>query len=123
MTQITGICPTFPSRDLDATEAFYARIGFDRLSRYDAEGYLLLIRDGCEIHFWRKPGHDPSASEFMAYVRTPDAAALSRGFAALGLPTDGIPRFEPAEDKPWGMHELAVVDPDGNLLRIGTELP
>jgi hypothetical protein len=23
------------------------------------------------------------------------------------------------EDKPWGLREFAVVDPDGNLLRIG----
>jgi uncharacterized glyoxalase superfamily protein PhnB len=26
----------------------------------------------------------------------------------------------PPEDKPWGMREFAVVDPDGSLLRIGT---
>lgn len=25
-------------------------------------------------------------------------------------------------DKPWGMREFAVVDDDGNLLRIGQEL-
>jgi hypothetical protein len=23
------------------------------------------------------------------------------------------------EDKPWGLREFAVIDPDGNLLRIG----
>jgi hypothetical protein len=23
------------------------------------------------------------------------------------------------EDKPWGLREFAVVDPDGNLIRIG----
>ena len=23
------------------------------------------------------------------------------------------------EDKPWGMREFAVIDPDGSLLRIG----
>jgi len=23
------------------------------------------------------------------------------------------------EDKPWGLREFAVVDPDGNLLRVG----
>jgi hypothetical protein len=26
------------------------------------------------------------------------------------------------EDKPWGMREFAVVDEDGNLLRVGQEL-
>jgi len=23
------------------------------------------------------------------------------------------------EDKPWGLREFAVIDPDGNLIRIG----
>jgi hypothetical protein len=23
------------------------------------------------------------------------------------------------EDKPWGLREFAILDPDGNLLRIG----
>ncbi|MBU2981839.1 hypothetical protein KO498_08425 [Lentibacter algarum] len=31
----------------------------------------------------------------------------------------GIPRFVAAEDKPWGVCELVIVDHDGNLLRIG----
>jgi catechol 2,3-dioxygenase-like lactoylglutathione lyase family enzyme len=26
------------------------------------------------------------------------------------------------EDKPWGMRELALVDPDGNLIRAGQEM-
>jgi uncharacterized glyoxalase superfamily protein PhnB len=26
----------------------------------------------------------------------------------------------PIKDTPWGMREFAVVDPSGNLLRIGT---
>jgi hypothetical protein len=26
------------------------------------------------------------------------------------------------QDKPWGMREFAVVDPDGNLVRIGQVL-
>lgn len=120
---LTGVCPTFPSCDFDVTEAFYARLGFSRLSRYDTEGYLLLARDGLEIHFWRKPDHAPEASEFGAYLRTPDAAEVSRAFATLDLPRDGIPRFTPAEAKPWGMFELSVIDPDGHLLRIGHELP
>ena len=29
----------------------------------------------------------------------------------------GVPRLEPLEEKPWGLREFAVIDPDGNLLR------
>ena len=123
MAVLTKMCPTFPSQDFDRTEGFYARLGFKRISRYEEEGYLLIARDDQELHFWRKPDHDAASSEFMTYVRVDDAAELSRQFEAAFI--DGPPpaQFAPAEDKPWGMHELSVVDPDGNLLRIGTELP
>jgi len=51
-----------------------------------------------------------------------DVNALSRAFAAAALPGAGIPRLDAVADKPWGMREFAVVDPDGNLLRIGQAL-
>jgi hypothetical protein len=35
------------------------------------------------------------------------------------LPRKGIPRQDDLDDKPWGMREFAIVDPDGNLIRIG----
>jgi hypothetical protein len=38
------------------------------------------------------------------------------------LPRKGIPRQDVLEDKPWGMREFAIVDPNGNLLRIGQTL-
>jgi hypothetical protein len=28
-------------------------------------------------------------------------------------------RLDRLEEKPWGMREFAMVDPDGNLIRIG----
>ncbi|MFU1921534.1 class I tRNA ligase family protein, partial [Klebsiella pneumoniae] len=42
--------------------------------------------------------------------------------AALGLGGQGIPRITVLEDQPWGMREFALIDPDGNLLRVGQEL-
>ncbi|ETC83740.1 bleomycin resistance protein [Xanthomonas hortorum pv. carotae str. M081] len=35
------------------------------------------------------------------------------------LPARGIPRLDPVGDKPWGMREFAIVDENGNLIRIG----
>jgi hypothetical protein len=43
-------------------------------------------------------------------------------FAPAQLPRNGIPRMDDLEDKPWGMREFAIVDSDGNLLRIGQVL-
>ena len=116
---LTSVCPILPSRDLDATSAFYDRLGFQEVARFEAEGYAILARDRVELHFFRRPGLEPATSEHGAFVRVDDAMALSAHFAALDLPGEGIPRFVQAEDKPWGVCELAVIDPDGNLLRMG----
>ena len=113
------VCPIMPSRDLDATVAFYARLGFQ--TAYNDGAYMLTNRDRVELHFFHAPGHRPEASDHGAYLRPADVDAVSDEIAALGLPHDtGFPRFQPAEDKPWGMREAVLWDPDGNILRIGT---
>jgi hypothetical protein len=38
------------------------------------------------------------------------------------MPLRGIPRMDAIENKPWGMREFAIVDEDGNLLRVGQDL-
>ena len=43
-------------------------------------------------------------------------------FARLKLPSEGIPRLTAPVDQPWGMREFALVDPSGNLVRIGHDL-
>jgi len=120
---LESACPTFPSADFERTKAFYAKLGFHVLGEYPEEGYLLLMRDAVEVHFFRSPEHVAASSHHGAYVRLADARLLSQEFEALALPHEGIPRFMPAEDKPWGMCELAIIDPDGHLLRIGHILP
>ena len=42
-----------------------------------------------------------------------------KAMAQAKLPNKGIPRMDTLQVKPWGMKEFAVVDADGNLLRIG----
>ena len=116
------LCPILPTRDIASTEAFWARLGFDTVYRDDAD-YLLMKREGAEVHFFCHPKLDPAANDHGAYLRPTDIRALSREWAALGLPEKGIPRFEPVADKPWGKAELALVDPERNLIRCGQELP
>ena len=120
---LTAICPIFPSSDLHATARFYAGFGFAQIAIYEREGYLILKRDGLEIHFFRSPNHVPERSEAAAYLRTADVDTLAAPIAEIGLPEKGIPRFAPPENKPWGMREADIVDPDGNLLRFGEDLP
>ena len=117
--RLERLAPILPCRDVGAAEAFWAPLGFVTVYR-DAD-YLLMTRDGAEVHFWRNPALDPAANDAGAYLRPSDIDALDAEWGALGLPDEGIPRLVRAEDKPWGMRELALVDPDGNLIRAGQE--
>ena len=111
------VTPTLPSRDLAATSAFYARLGFRELFR-DA-GWLIVARGPLQLEFFPHPTLDPRANYGGCCLRVGDAQALHDAFGAAGLPADphGIPRLTPPRPQPWGFREFALVDPDGNLLR------
>lgn len=110
------LSPILPTRDVQAAEAFWTRLGFTTL--YKDAAYLLVERDAVEAHFWLNPTLDPQVNDAGAYLRA-DVDALDAEWGGLGLPDTGVPRLVRAEDKPWGMRELALIDPDGNLIRAG----
>lgn len=116
---ITSICPIFPSQNFTTTKAFYKPLGFRVTAEYEAEGYLILMCDSVELHFYRSDPIDPFRSNHSAFVRVDDANELSSEYEKLNLPKEEIPRVTLAEDKPWGICEFAIVDHDGNLLRVG----
>ncbi len=115
------LCPILPARDIALTESFWARLGFETVYRDDAE-YLLMKRDGAEVHFFHHPDQYPATNDHGAYLRPADIAALHREWSALDLPATGIPRYIPLSEKPWGMAELALIDLNGNLIRAGQEI-
>ena len=98
-----------PCNDLDASEAFYARLGFVRHSGEDADYRILVHSRGGELHLtravtgWLVPGRNP----FGVYLYSEEVDTLA---AQLGATP---------EDKPWGMYEFALSDPDETLVRIG----
>lgn len=111
--------PILASRDIAETTAFYERLGFARRGLFEAFGpaYLLLRRDDVELHFVHTPDVDPEESHGGCYLRVVDAQAVYDEWGPLNLP--GV---HPPRDTPWGMREFFVVDPSGNLLRVGTRL-
>lgn len=111
--------PILPSRSLPATLAFYDRLGFSGHVHAADDGYAILTRGDVELHFFAHPALRPAESHAGCYIRVADVAEVYRAVAAAALPGAGIPRMDSLADKPWGMREFAVVDPDGNLLRIG----
>lgn len=117
---LTTACPILPSRDFAVTRAFWGRLGFACTAEYP--DYLIVQRDGVELHFFLWPDHDPARCYAGAYLRLSDPVALDAEWGPLDLPATGIPRLIRVQDKPWGMRELAVIDPDGNLIRLGCPL-
>lgn len=104
-----------PCTDLDISERFYNRLGFVRPDHQrpapgEPDAYRMLSNGkGGYLHLtrategWLIPGKNP----FGLYLHLLDVDALAREFG------------QRAEDKPWGMHEFAVSDPDETLVRIG----
>ncbi|WP_433323442.1 bleomycin resistance protein [Spirillospora sp. CA-294931] len=123
MTTLTGrTAPILPSRDLVATADFYARLGFTLDGLYEDEGYLIIVRDDVELHFTREPSMDPKSDAHALYLRLDgDARALYREWESLGISAEPTaePRLLAPAETDYGMVEFALVDPDGNLLRIG----
>lgn len=111
--------PILPSQSLRDTLAFYRRLGFDGKILVEGDSYAILARGTVEIHFFRHPDLRPAESHAGCYVRVNDVDAVHQAMSSAGLPAKGIPRLDLVGDKPWGMREFALVDPDGNLVRIG----
>ncbi len=115
--------PTLPSSDINKTIAFYQKLGFQVISDADYQDYVLIHRDLFELHFFLSPEHKPAESYAGSYLRVSQVDELFWEFESLNLPTEGIPRIATqVEDKPWGMREFHIIDPDGNSLRIGQRM-
>lgn len=114
--------PILPSRSLTNTLGFYQRLGFDGQILGPGDAYAILSRGTLELHFFTHRELSPPESFAGCYLRVDDVETIHHTFATAQLPHTGIPRIDPLETKPWGMREFAIVDPDGNLLRIGQPL-
>ena len=115
--------PILPSRDLSETLAFYERLGFRTSGdQWQDWGYLIVARGGIELHFWHSPDVDPLTTDASCYVRVPDADQLHAEWHQIGINSDPATgsRLVPPKDTDYGIREFALVDPSGNLLRVGS---
>lgn len=111
--------PTLPSRAIRETVAFYRALGFEGGAHEFNGDYAILRRGAIELHFVTHEDLIPTESSAGCYIRVADVETIYRACASAQLPQVGIPRMDALADKPWGLREFAIVDPDGNLLRIG----
>jgi catechol 2,3-dioxygenase-like lactoylglutathione lyase family enzyme len=109
------VTANLPARNLDETAEFYAKLGFQ--PSFKDEGWMVLRRGPLEIEFFPLPELDPYTSFASCCIRVSELDALHHDFALAGLPAQGIPRLTAPANKPWGLREFAVVDPNGSLIR------
>ena len=121
MPDAHGLTAILPCNDLDASEAFYNRLGFSRpASERPAPGEddtyrILADGKGGHLHLtdavegWLIRGKNP----FGLYLYTADVDAVAVEFRGELLERSG------PEHKPWGMYELSLSDPDETLVRVG----
>jgi uncharacterized glyoxalase superfamily protein PhnB len=118
----TGVAPVFVSRDVDLALGRYRRLGFDVRSYRDGPDEPVIYGYLCfgpgEIHIARVDALDPKTTTSACYLYVEDADAVYEAWKAAGV--EG--RLHPPRDTPYGLRELAYVDPDGNLVRVGSPL-
>ena len=116
--------PVLPARDLAETRAFYERLGFQAAVWLPTEfgGYAILRRGDLSMHFYSFEDISPNQNYAQCYWRVKDVDALYAECHAAGLSKSGTPRLVPVEDKPWGMREFSITDPNGNLVRVGRQI-
>jgi catechol 2,3-dioxygenase-like lactoylglutathione lyase family enzyme len=106
-------------RNKSETRAFYIDgLGFRDISAQDYEAYLIVEKDGAEIHFFLHTSLDPHENYGQIYIRT-DAIEAWHNLATtkkLQFATHGS-----LETKPWGQREFSLLDPDHNLITFGQE--
>ena len=142
--------PILPSSSLPRTLEFWAGLGFSTGVWEDDEGYAWVYpgddaTSGIHIDYNLSEDLDPFVSFGMAYLTVPDIDAIYSSVAAAGvgfeaLADDGLFRYNMRElremwergeslarytrpiNQTWGKRELALFDPDNNLIRIGSVL-
>jgi catechol 2,3-dioxygenase-like lactoylglutathione lyase family enzyme len=113
-----SVVPKLPTKDFKETKAFYInKLQFKQLGG-DYPDYLMLYRDGVELHFFLHPELDLHTNDGMCYIRVTQIEELYEGLAK----SEGIDCLGTLEDRPWGQKEFSLVDNNNNQLTFGQEI-
>lgn len=116
--ELSPAIPQLPSGDLVVTRDFYAqRLGFEHFRVFEAQGFLIAIRQAVEIHFWLAGSLEEACrygSVSSCYVRVRNIRQFHQELIEREAPF----RYGLTQ-QPWGMLEMQVDDPFGNAIRFG----
>src|SRR5215475_7690867 len=119
------IAPILPVRDVARALERYRKLGFEAeayveqgFSSAESPRYAFLRWGPAEIHLSIFEELDPKTSASACYLYVDDADALYAAWSAAGV--EG--RLRAPHDTAYCLREFSYVDPDGNLLRIGSQM-
>jgi len=112
------VAPVIPVRDLDVALQRYAALGFEVRSYDGPQRYGFADRGPVSLHLAEWAEHDPKRTAAQVYLYVDDADVLYEEWRASGVPG----RLVPPVDTPYGLREMAFVDDDGTLHRVGSPL-
>jgi catechol 2,3-dioxygenase-like lactoylglutathione lyase family enzyme len=108
--------PVLASLDMARTLDFYKNMLGFQTRHFEDFAYGMAVRGETELHFWAC--NDRHISENTScYIRVEDIAAVHTELSAKLPSIQGVVRTA------WGMDELYVIDPDGNLIKFGQDSP
>lgn len=114
---LTDIHPKLPMRNKSVTRAYYVQqLGFRQLGETDFDGYLMLVKDNIQIHFFEFKDLDPTQNYGQVYIRTNQ---IDKWYQELKANNTEIHPNGHLQLKPWGQKEFSLLDPDNNLLTFG----
>jgi len=104
-------------RDKAVTIDYYVnKLGFEIFGSSDYDDYLMLKKEGIEIHFFKFEALIPQQNYGQVYLRANNISNLYQTWL------DHKVKIHPngqLQLKPWGQREFSLLDPDSNLLTFG----
>lgn len=114
---LTAINPKLPMRNKAVTKDYYiSKLGFQVFGGADYDDYLMVQKDGIQIHFFLFKALNPKENYGQAYIRT---SAIDELYQWVQDKQVSIHPNAPLQVKPWGQKEFSLLDPDNNLLTFG----
>ena len=87
---LTQIHPKLPMRNKAATKAFYIDVLGFRIFGGDYDGYLMVEKDGIQIHFFEFKALNPAENYGQVYIRTNDIETLHAFAQSKGVVSNAL---------------------------------
>jgi catechol 2,3-dioxygenase-like lactoylglutathione lyase family enzyme len=108
-----------PARDLDQSKKFYQHLGFELAW---SDGSLAYFRHGNSSFLLQNLYNKDHADNFMMHLLVVDVEAWWQHVRDQDLMNNYNIKAEPPVNRPWGIRDFIISDPNGIVWRIGQSI-